>query len=147
MSRYYDDKSDSSSACSRELELVIDIFDDGKIQLASPDNCDERRGSYDLEIVYPAEPSLEHIFESGDRNRNTSEQNFLQVSDASDSDSDVERELVEMCPRKCKCCPIGSDGPDDMVMMEANILVKIPIKRECFERLIGAARSYQLGLK
>ncbi|XP_058454740.1 uncharacterized protein LOC131432463 [Malaya genurostris] len=145
MSEFYHERSDNGSTDgSRDLELVIDIFDDGRIELVSNEDRDES------EITSKSEPPLEQIYASDDGS--SSEQNFLQVSDGNESDSsDFEPELLQSCPPKCwcpgNCHAFDCDDPDDVVMMEANILVKVPIRRKCFDRLIEIVQIYQNSLK
>ncbi|XP_038121251.1 uncharacterized protein LOC119770430 [Culex quinquefasciatus] len=140
---------------ANNLELVLDVYDDGTIEVAREQvNGHQRRHNTNQHHHHPVveccselscQPPVEKLFER------LPEENVLEVSSSDDS----EPELVEVaCPCRCDGCHgryhrkvaragRGAAAQDEVVMMEANIRVKVPIKRKHFERLVQMARVCQ----
>ncbi|XP_065080203.1 uncharacterized protein LOC135703031 [Ochlerotatus camptorhynchus] len=145
-------ENDTSSTSSNALELVLDVYDDGTIQVASSTDDRLSIGTFNSTAKsishVRSEPSVERIFEceeikSQSRQR---EANILEV-DSSDDESVGEPELVELCPCRYEECPRDCYGNrsrgEELVMLEANVLVKIPMKRRNLERLLQIATCCQ----
>ncbi|XP_055549239.1 uncharacterized protein LOC129732406 [Wyeomyia smithii] len=155
MNGSFSENGSPSLDITKELELVIDVFDNGQIRVASVEDCSEERQSSSFsDLNYSQNAPVEQLFRSEEPNRwNNSEENFLHVNsyDSSDSESNTKTELVEWCPYKCEKCTKSShplrDNPDDVIMLEANILLKVPVRRKHFDRLLEIAQCCHEGLK
>ncbi|XP_021710014.1 uncharacterized protein LOC110679512 [Aedes aegypti] len=142
-------ENEPSLSNSSELELILDVYDDGTIQMVS--TSDERLS---IESPYSVsdrgslrrEPSIERLFECTELKATQSNAVLeLQPSDDDEDGSDQEPELVEMCPCRCEECPTECYGRqvskgDEMVMLAADVVIKIPIKKKNLERLMQLAK-------
>ncbi|XP_062698151.1 uncharacterized protein LOC115271062 [Aedes albopictus] len=152
--------NEPSLASSNELELILDVYDDGTIQMVSA--SDERLsigGPYSLSADRESlrkEPSIERLFECAELKAQAQSSphhqpiSTLELHPSDDeeddgSESDREPELVELCPCRCEDCPrecyeSRRTRGDEMVMLEANMLIKVPMKRRNLERLMQIAK-------
>lgn len=145
-------ENDASSTSSNELELVLDVYDDGTIQIASSTDDRLSIGTFHSTANsishVRSEPSIERIFECDEiKNQSLKREATILEVDSSGDESDEEPELVELCPCRCEECPRECYGNrsrgEDLVMLEANVLIKIPMKRRNLERLLQIAKCCQ----
>ncbi|XP_062556541.1 uncharacterized protein LOC134221362 [Armigeres subalbatus] len=152
------ENSDSMSNHSNQLELVLDVFDDGTIQIVP--GSDERFSIGSLysiadSVSLPREPSIERLFQCTELKAETispRQATMLELHPSDDDESDREPELVELCPCRNEECPTECYGKqrasgEETVMLEATMMVKIPIKRRNLERLMEIAKCCQARIR
>ncbi|XP_055612191.1 uncharacterized protein LOC129758653 [Uranotaenia lowii] len=150
-----------SSNGSNDLEIILDIYEDGQVKLASScENfslleksslrsvCSECGVSRSVSSV--GESTVVRLFPRD--LPSVREPDMLQViPESDDEDSEREPELVDARPRfSCdnECCVQRRAGPmkhldDETVILEANIQLTFPIKRKNLEQLLKLTNVVQ----